>query len=183
MTDLLQVVILTEWVAIIVGTAVFLVAYGRPWRYADRVMSWHLVAVTAVAGLETLGLLVAERSLVPVALVYGLATGVVYWRLVLLLQSRRRDLRARRYAMTEPIPAPTQTQHPGRATLRTAVAGLLALVTLLPYILGAVHVDTTVWGAQALAVSAGVTRVLAIPAVNAWLTDYLPFLAAAPRQP
>ena len=78
---------------------------------------------------------------------------------------------------------PTQTQHPGRATLRTTVASLLALVTLLPYILGAAHVDTTVWGIQALAVSAAVTRVLAVPAVNTWLTDNVPWLAAAPRQP
>jgi hypothetical protein len=85
--------------------------------------------------------------------------------------------------MSEPIPAPTQTQHPARATIRTVFAGLLALVSLLPYILGAAHVDTTVWGAQALVVSAGVTRVLAFPGVNAWLTEYLPFLAAAPRQP
>ena len=85
--------------------------------------------------------------------------------------------------MSEPTPAPTQTQHPARATIRTVFAGLLALVTLLPYILGAAHVDTTVWGAQALAVAAGVTRVLAIPAVNAWLTENVPWLAATPRQP
>jgi hypothetical protein len=85
--------------------------------------------------------------------------------------------------MNQPTPVPTQTQHPGRATIRTVAAGVVALVTLLPYILGAVHADTTVWGVQALAVSAFVTRILAMPVVNGWLTEYVPWLAATPRQP
>jgi len=80
-------------------------------------------------------------------------------------------------------PTPTQTQHPMRAVVRTVAAGVLALLSLLPYVLAEAHVDTTVWGAQILAVSAGVTRVLAIPGVNAWLTEYVPWLAAQPRQP
>lgn len=85
--------------------------------------------------------------------------------------------------MVEPTSAPTQTQHPGRATFRTVVAGLLGLLTLLPYILAGAHLDGTVLGGQALAVSAAVTRILAIPAVNDWLTDHAPWLAATPRQP
>ena len=85
--------------------------------------------------------------------------------------------------MSEPTVAPTQTLHPGRATFRTAVAGLLGLLSLLPYILAGAHLDGTVLGGQALAVASAATRVLAIPAVNTWLTDYLPWLAAAPRQP
>lgn len=83
--------------------------------------------------------------------------------------------------MTQPT-QPTQTQHPARAMIRTVFAGVVSLITLLPYILGAAHVDATVWGGQALAVSAAVTRVLAIPAVNSWLTEYVPWLAATPRQ-
>jgi hypothetical protein len=31
------------------------------------------------------------------------------------------------------------------------------------------------------AISAGVTRVMALPGVNAWLTRFLPFLAAEPK--
>jgi hypothetical protein len=81
----------------------------------------------------------------------------------------------------EPPTTPTQTQYPGRATARTTVAAVIALLSLLPYILGAVHADETVWGAQALAVAAAVTRVLAIPGVNDWLQRYLPWLAATPR--
>jgi len=45
------------------------------------------------------------------------------------------------------------------------------------------HLDGTVLGGQALAVSAAVTRVLAVPAVNDWLTDHAPWLAATPRRP
>ncbi len=78
--------------------------------------------------------------------------------------------------------APTQTQHPWRATARTVFAALVALLTLLPYILGAANVDATVWGAQALAVVGAVTRVLAIPGVNDWLRDFLPWLAASGRE-
>lgn len=85
--------------------------------------------------------------------------------------------------MVEPeYPRPTQTEHPWRATVRTVVAAVVALASLLPYILGAVHADGTVWGTQALAVIAGVTRVLAIPGVNDWLREYVPWLSATPRQ-
>ena len=80
-------------------------------------------------------------------------------------------------------PTPTQTQHPWRATVRTAVAGVVALLTVVPFIVVSGHFETVPGVAQLLVVSAAVTRVLAIPAVNAWLTEYLPWLAAAPRQP
>ena len=80
-------------------------------------------------------------------------------------------------------PAPTQTRHPWRATIRTAVAAAIGLLSLAPLILAGAHLEGTVLGGQALAVSAAVTRVLAIPAVNAWVTEYLPWLAPTPRQP
>ena len=80
-------------------------------------------------------------------------------------------------------PAPTQTRHPGRATFRTVVAGLVGLLSLLPWIIAGAHLDGTVLGGQAVAVAGAVTRVLAIPAVNDWVTQFLPWLAPAPRQP
>ena len=85
--------------------------------------------------------------------------------------------------MTTPTPSPTQTQHPWRATVRTVFAVVVALATLLPYVLADVNVPAEGWVAQVLAVAAGVTRVLALPAVNALLTEYVPWLAATPRQP
>ena len=55
--------------------------------------------------------------------------------------------------MTTPTPAPTQTQHPWRATVRTVFAALVAAATLLPWILAGAHLDGTVLGAQAIAVA------------------------------
>lgn len=78
-------------------------------------------------------------------------------------------------------PAPTQTRHPWRATLRTVVAAAVGLLSLLPWIIVGAHLEGTVLGGQALAVSGAVTRILAIPGVNAWVTQYLPWLAPAPR--
>lgn len=85
--------------------------------------------------------------------------------------------------MSEPIPAPTQTQHPWRATARTVFAAVVALATLLPWLLAGAHLDSTALGAQAIVVAGAVTRLLALPAVNGFLTEYVPWLAATPRQP
>lgn len=82
--------------------------------------------------------------------------------------------------MTEPVP-PTQTRHPWRATVRTVFAAIIGILPLLPFIADELGVATVPWVAGALAVIGGVTRVLAMPAVNAWLTQYLPFLGASPR--
>ena len=80
-------------------------------------------------------------------------------------------------------PQPTQTRHPWRATARTVFAATVALLPLVPELLAGAHLDATAFGVQTLAITATVTRVLAIPGVNAWITEYVPWLAAAPRQP
>lgn len=80
------------------------------------------------------------------------------------------------------IPAPTtQTRHPWRATARTVVAAGLGALSLLPTVAVAAGVDTVPLVAQAVAVSAAVTRVMALPGVDAWLRSYVPWLASAPR--
>jgi hypothetical protein len=85
--------LLAEWGLTAVGALVFLVLYGRPGKYEDRTMAWHVASVTAVALLEAAGLLlVAAGVRIPLwvfVAVYGVATGVVYWRLALLLTTRR----------------------------------------------------------------------------------------------
>jgi len=80
--------------------------------------------------------------------------------------------------------SPTQVRRPWRATLRTVFAGLVALATLAPEIFAGatLHDPSTATGlaAQALAVAGAVTRVLAIPGVEAFLREFAPFLAADP---
>lgn len=54
-------------------------------------------------------------------------------------------------------------------------------LSLLPEILAGAGLDHTTYGAQALVVTGAVTRVLAIPGVDTWLRQYVPWLAAAPK--
>jgi hypothetical protein len=102
--------IVLEWLAIVAGGITFLAVFGRPWRYRDHTMAWHLSLVTAVAVLEIGALLVAGISLVPGAIVYGLSAVVVWWRLVLLLrirrQARRNGVGRGRHDAREPSPGP-----------------------------------------------------------------------------
>ena len=84
------------------------------------------------------------------------------------------------------VPQATQSTHPWRATVRTVVAALIALAAMAPLVYSAVtHEDpgtATGAAAGALAIAGAVTRVLAVPAVDAWLTRFVPWLAAAARQ-
>ncbi len=83
--------------------------------------------------------------------------------------------------MTAPTPTPTQVRHPWRAVARTAAAVLVALAVVAPEVLAGLHLDTTVVGAQVLVVAGGITRVLALPGVEAFLGRWLPWLAASPE--
>jgi hypothetical protein len=78
-------------------------------------------------------------------------------------------------------PQPTQTQHPWRATVRTVAAVGVPLLLALPAIVDALGVGSVPWVAGLLAAAAGLTRMLAVPAVNEWLREYVPGLAAQPR--
>ncbi|MEU2002075.1 hypothetical protein ACH47B_13385 [Rhodococcus sp. NPDC019627] len=76
--------------------------------------------------------------------------------------------------------AVTQVENSWRATARTAFAVLVSLVTLVPTILVTTDLDATVLGAQVLVVAGAVTKVLALPGVNKFIEDFVPFLAAEP---
>lgn len=78
---------------------------------------------------------------------------------------------------------PTQVRRPWRATVRTVFQFVLALALILPFIAEATGLDPEVypWLGALLAVAAGITRVMALPQVEAFLRRFLPFLAAAPR--
>lgn len=76
---------------------------------------------------------------------------------------------------------PTQTRHPWRATIRTAVAVVTALAAMLPFLVAASGVDETLAPvAGVLAIAAAITKVMALPQVGEFLARFVPWLAAAP---
>lgn len=82
---------------------------------------------------------------------------------------------------------PTQVRRPWRSTARTVFQALVGFAALAPLIAAAIE-EATGYDLQgvpfvvvSLAVCAAVTRVMAIPAVEAFLRRFVPFLSAAPR--
>lgn len=81
------------------------------------------------------------------------------------------------------VVTPTQVRRPWRSTARTVFQALIALATLLPFVLTDVYSNPDDYPAivvQVLAVAGIVTRVMANPQVEEFLRRFLPFLAAAP---
>lgn len=75
----------------------------------------------------------------------------------------------------------SQARHPWRAVIRTLAAGVIALAPLAPALVDAIGLDRGAGvGLIVLTVAGAITRVLAIPGVEAWLLRYLPWLAADP---
>ncbi len=82
--------------------------------------------------------------------------------------------------MTAPVKA-TQTAYPWRATARTVFQAVIALLAAAPVLLATAGVDGSVGAAATfLAVSGAVTRLMALPAVDDFLTRFVPWLAAQP---
>ena len=77
--------------------------------------------------------------------------------------------------------APTQVRFPNRTTIRSVFQVLIGLAAVMPIVISTLGLPATggIVGIV-LAVSAGITRVMAIPAVNRFLEDHLPWLAAKP---
>lgn len=85
--------------------------------------------------------------------------------------------------MTTPAPQPpTQVQYPWRATIRTAFAAIVGALSLLPAVAFGLHIDTVPQVIQVIAVTSGITRVLAMPVVHDWMNDNFPWLLATPKQ-
>ncbi|WP_067565782.1 hypothetical protein [Nocardia acidivorans] len=74
----------------------------------------------------------------------------------------------------------SQTAYPWRATARTVLQVVLALATLIPIVVitGGIPAGGAV--AVILAACAGITRVMALPAVNELLARFAPWLLAEP---
>ncbi|WP_280393245.1 hypothetical protein [Nocardia wallacei] len=80
-----------------------------------------------------------------------------------------------------PSPTPSQVQHPWRATIRTVFQLIVGLATMLPILVGLLHLPSSAGLAAALGVAAAFTRIMADPRVEAALRQWLPWLAAEPN--
>ena len=78
------------------------------------------------------------------------------------------------------VPA-TQVRKPWRATVRTIFQAVVSAAAVAePVYEAATHQDAAAAGGYAalgLAIAAGITRVMTLPAVNQFLARFLPFLA------
>lgn len=76
----------------------------------------------------------------------------------------------------------TQSQHPWRATARTIFAVVTALAAMAPVIYTAATQQSPELAtgaiATALAITASITRILALPVVESFLQRFVPWLAA-----
>lgn len=79
---------------------------------------------------------------------------------------------------------PTQVRRPWRSTFRTTFQALVALATLVPFIAAGWYDGAADYPAvvvQVLGFAAAISRVMALPGVEKFLRDFLPWLAAAPK--
>lgn len=170
-------ILIAELGMIVVLGMIFLVLYGLPTRSRDPRMAWHIASLTAVSVVEAAMLfLVTIGVLVPwwtILVIFAAADVLMVWRLVLLMVPHGLGGGAE-------VSEPTQSKHPVRAALRTTVAVVVALLPVLPEIAAKLGVVTVPVVAVVLAAAAGVTRVLAMPAVEAALHRFVPWLAAQP---
>lgn len=78
------------------------------------------------------------------------------------------------------VPA-TQTLFPWRSTARTVFQAGVGFAAMAPLLVDASGIpEGTAGVGAALAISAGITRVMALPAVDEFLRRWVPWLAAAP---
>jgi len=78
----------------------------------------------------------------------------------------------------------TQTQNPWRATVRTVFQAFVGLCALVPLIVAASGVDQSIGAiVVGLAVAGAVTKIMNIPAVDAWIDKYIPWLSATTNTP
>lgn len=88
-------------------------------------------------------------------------------------------------AVTQVLVTPTQMRRPWRSTFRTAFQALVALATLVPFVVAGIYATEADYPAvvvQVLAVCSAVARVMALPQVEVFLRKFLPFLSASPKE-
>jgi hypothetical protein len=158
----------------------------------------YAVTTTAFTGLIAYAIVFEQKVDEPVRWVVGwLMAGALVAKTIAVYGERRKGRIARHYATTEridpmstPVPEPSKNEalaaateiwYKGKRVLRTLVAvvipALLGFAVVLPSIIEAlglpVDSELRLWllavAAGVSAVAAAITRLMAIPAVNAWL--------------
>ena len=75
----------------------------------------------------------------------------------------------------------TQSRHPWKAVVRTLFAALVGIAAMAGPVYEAITqgsaAQATGWTAVALGICGAVTRVLALPVVDIWLTQFIPWLS------
>jgi hypothetical protein len=80
--------------------------------------------------------------------------------------------------MADHVMASTQTAYPWRATVRTIFAFLIGLAAAWALIIQTLGLGPDIpWVATSLTIAAGVTRVMALPAVDDLIRRFVPWLA------
>ncbi|ATL65153.1 hypothetical protein [Nocardia terpenica] len=78
--------------------------------------------------------------------------------------------------------APSQVRYPWRTVARTLFQLIVGVAAAMPALVGALGLPSSAGVAGALAISAALTRLMAIPAVDDALALVAPWLAAEPGQ-
>lgn len=77
----------------------------------------------------------------------------------------------------------TQVQYPWKTTLRTVFQAFIGFASMWALIVEALGLDPALpWVAASLAVTAAITRVMALGVVDDWLGVYVPWLASGSRE-
>lgn len=81
--------------------------------------------------------------------------------------------------------AATQVRRPWRATVRTLFQAVIGFAAMWGIVVEALGLDTEwQWVSASLVATAALTRLMAVPQVEAWLLRFVPFLAAEqPEKP
>lgn len=77
----------------------------------------------------------------------------------------------------------TQVRYPWRAAVRTALAAGTAALIAFPDIVRVLSIEDLPGVAAIMAISLALTRVFALPSVDAWLRRYAPWIASRPPAP
>ncbi len=76
---------------------------------------------------------------------------------------------------------PTQVARPWRATFRTVFQGAVAAAAIVPLVLSTAGIAPVGVAAIVIAIAGAITRIMALPAVEEFLENYIPILAAKPK--